>query len=227
MSLFSNAKLHMEQYVKTAGSHIVVHWDFLDRSMMLKCLECKSCLVAPKPDDPTEVRYDVQEFVKLHGHHQCSLDTTGYAPSSWKPQINKAALAEVTGGQMVDKDITKSNQIHAAMKAYQKEIAEKKDDAALAKKIAELQAVTPEQKAEAQKLFQEKQELAQKAANEAAILMWNAEMESKAAAEKAKQDAFKDLLKRKIELEAKLAELEKEKAARPRALMSKTGRKFR
>jgi hypothetical protein len=218
MAVFSNRREHFRQYVRIAGKgNVEVAWTPLTDKMHLSCKTCDEQLTARESEDPQSIDGSIQDWVRMHAH--AGYSPAGYNPlsltKSWGPQIDKSAL--------------KSEAIAAQMKKYHAEIAEKTADSFLAKKIAELQAVTPEQKAEAEQYYEQQKADAQALINKAAEELLQKEAKNKAAAAEAwKQDMLHQLEIKKKLLQEELQRLETKVAShKPAALQTKEGRKFR
>lgn len=175
---------YLEQLLKTATKgNVTVEYALHVSRMRLACKVCDMQLTTREPEG-TELDYAVQEFVKIHAHVGGHKDApvghvVGQGGKCWCGEIHadyvkpvtldfkpaggfhplpsnaKAILADIkSGSAMIDEKYKNAQTIQNQMEAYEKELAEKMSDVALANKIKILQMGDKEKAAELQKIAQ-------------------------------------------------------------------------
>lgn len=161
---------YLEQLLKTATKgNVTVEYALHVSRMRLACKVCDMQLTTREPEG-TELDYSVQEFIKIHAHvggHKDVKSPEGIPPTAVTldfkpvggfhplPSNAKAILANIkSGSAMIDEKYKNAQTIQNQMEAYEKELAEKMSDVALANKIKILQMGDKAKAEELQKIAQ-------------------------------------------------------------------------
>lgn len=129
---------YIRQLLKTAtkGNVTVEYALHVDR-MKLMCSVCDSQLTTAEPEG-TNLDYGIQEFIKIHAHVGGHKDKPIYDPEATATPVT-LDFKKVTSKGMIDEKYAMAQKIESQMQAYEKELAEKMSDVALANKIKILQ----------------------------------------------------------------------------------------